>query len=70
MKVIHYRAQGMTDDEIREALRKNDKIEASLRTIWEDRHSDTAADFVDELIRQQLNDIQAGEKPALEKAKT
>lgn len=55
-RVFELRAQGNTISQICEKLGKEGQI-WSKNTIWADLHSDQANQLVQELIRQQLNDI-------------
>lgn len=55
-RVIELRCVGLTQPQICEKLRE-EGFRTSRRTVWEDLHSATAEDFIEELKRRQLADI-------------
>jgi hypothetical protein len=55
-RVIELRCVGLTQAQICEKLRE-DGFSISERTVWEDLHSATAEEFIEELKRRQLADI-------------
>lgn len=55
-QVLTLRCQGGTIPAIQKTLEKNG-LKVSEHTIWNDLHSSTADEFLEELKRQQLSDI-------------
>jgi len=60
-RVIELRCLGLTIPQISEKLR-DEGFRASEKTIWNDLHSSTVEDFVEELKRRQLADIALSEE--------
>jgi hypothetical protein len=56
IRVIELRCEGCTIARICEKLRE-EHIEVSERTVWDDLHSPQAQELIEELTRQQLQDI-------------
>ena len=56
-KIVEYWALGFTAEETRVALMEKYEIHPCLDTIYRHRHSLTAQDLIDELLRQQERSI-------------
>ena len=66
-KIVEYWALGFSAEETRQALYDKQQVKVCLNTVYKHRHSLTAQDLIDELIRRQERAITKAdaENPAL-----